>query len=104
MYESAKVTIFGCINKFSRKLGAFPFVAVDVLRTIIYWHIRSIDIFSLREIPVIACRAFISIEQFRCLKFFARRAITKMRQIEMHPNDYMYEKIFLNRSNKVKKQ
>ena len=83
-------------------MGAFQFVAVDVLRTIIYWHIRSIDIFSLWEIPAIACWAFISIERFRCLKFFARRAITKMRQIEMHPKRKIvvyYFKIYVSLQN-----
>jgi len=48
----------------------------DVLWTIEYLHIRSIDIVSLTGNQV-AHRACISIEQFIHPKLFARRAITK---------------------------
>ena len=51
---------------------------VNVLRTTQYIHrIRSIDIFSLWEIPAIAHRAFISIENGPPPYAIAHRASTK---------------------------
>ena len=57
-----------------QELGAFHFVAVDVLRTKQFiCRIHSIDIVSLREIPAIVRRAFISIETGTPVYAIARR-------------------------------
>ena len=64
-------------------MDAFQFVAVDVLRTMEYMPIRSIDIVSLTGNQV-ARRAYISIEQFVHPKFFARRAYISIEPF-VHP-------------------
>ena len=69
--------------------GAFQIVAVDVLRTIEYLLIDSLDIVSLTGKPVTR-RTFISIEQSYTPIFVAHRASTQKRQVEIHPQKISY--------------